>query len=147
MHDEVKNIKKDFLCNQKLLVEQMGYFAEVTMGQKLEDMEISVHCDVTIFEWLMRWVKRESVLDEDQPKLDVQCAVPVSVVVLGPLKKSFSFNFYLGVGVRSFPSNGTFVSRLSFLLSRKYERHIKNVYDNELFERHRSHEIGFDVHQ
>lgn len=77
VHDEVKNIKKDFLCNQKLLVEQMGYFAEVTMGQRLEDMDISVHCDVNIFEWLMRWVKRDSFLDEDQPKLDVHCAIPV----------------------------------------------------------------------
>lgn len=30
--DEVKNQKKDFMCNQKLLVEKMGYFAEVTSG-------------------------------------------------------------------------------------------------------------------
>lgn len=55
----------------------MGYFAEVTTGQRLEDMDISVHCDIGIFEWLMRWVKRESVLEEDQPKLDVHCAIPV----------------------------------------------------------------------
>lgn len=73
----MKNIKKDFTCNQKLLIEQMGYFAEVTQGQRLEDMDISVHCDVNIFDWLMRWVKRDSVLEEDQPKLDCQCSVPV----------------------------------------------------------------------
>lgn len=36
----------------------MGYFADVTAGQKLEDMDISVHCDIQIFDWLMRWVKR-----------------------------------------------------------------------------------------
>lgn len=31
--DEVKTLKKDFICNQKLLVEKMGYFAEVTAGK------------------------------------------------------------------------------------------------------------------
>lgn len=31
--DEVKNMKKTFVCNQKLLVEKMGYFAEVTLGK------------------------------------------------------------------------------------------------------------------
>ena len=47
----------------------MGYFAEVTTGQKLEDMDISVHCDVTIFDWLMRWVKKESTSEESWPSL------------------------------------------------------------------------------
>nr|XP_022910677.1 uncharacterized protein KIAA1841 homolog [Onthophagus taurus] len=75
VHDEIKNVKKDFVCNQKLLVQQMGYFADVTAGQKLEDMDISVHCDIGIFEWLMNWVKN----DKDKPKLDANCAVPVLV--------------------------------------------------------------------
>lgn len=29
----MKGAKKDFTCNQKLLVEKMGYFAEVTTGK------------------------------------------------------------------------------------------------------------------
>ena len=77
--DEVKNMKKDFVCNQKLLVEKMGYFAEVTTGQRLEDMDISVHCDIGIFEWLMKWVKKDSLLEEDWPQLDAQCVVPILV--------------------------------------------------------------------
>lgn len=77
--DEVKNIKKDFICNQKLLVEKMGYFAEVTTGQRLEDMDISVHCDINIFDWLMRWVKKELLPEEDWPQLDSQCVIPVLV--------------------------------------------------------------------
>ncbi|KAF5284217.1 hypothetical protein FQR65_LT00217 [Abscondita terminalis] len=75
--DEVKNAKKDFVCNQDLLVQKMGYFAEVTEGQRLEDMDISVHCDIHIFEWLMMWVKREG--EEDGPELDPQCVVPILV--------------------------------------------------------------------
>nr|CAH7742784.1 unnamed protein product [Callosobruchus chinensis] len=77
--DEVKNMKKTFVCNQKLLVEKMGYFAEVTLGQRLEDMDISVHCDIGIFEWLMQWVKKDSLLEEDWPKLDPQCVIPILV--------------------------------------------------------------------
>uniref|UniRef100_A0AAR5Q9I9 SANT and BTB domain-containing protein n=2 Tax=Dendroctonus ponderosae TaxID=77166 RepID=A0AAR5Q9I9_DENPD len=77
--DEIKNTKKTFTCNQKLLVEKMGYFAEVTLGQKLEDMDISVHCDIGIFEWLMQWVKKDSLLEADWPHLDSQCVIPILV--------------------------------------------------------------------
>lgn len=48
MCDEVKGLKKDFRCPQKLLVSKMGYFADVTAGQRLEDMDISVHCDIQV---------------------------------------------------------------------------------------------------
>ncbi|XP_039751919.1 uncharacterized protein LOC120627868 [Pararge aegeria] len=77
--DEVKGLKKDFRCAQKLLVAKMGYFADVTAGQRLEDMDISVHCDIQIFEWLMRWVKRDSILVADWPLLDAHNVVPILV--------------------------------------------------------------------
>lgn len=77
--DEVKNLKKTFTCNQKVLIEKMGYFAQVTLGQKLEDMDISVHCDIGIFEWLMQWVKKDSVLEADWPQLDSHCVIPILV--------------------------------------------------------------------
>ncbi|XP_054281403.1 SANT and BTB domain regulator of class switch recombination-like [Macrosteles quadrilineatus] len=77
--DEVKNTKKDFRCSQKLLVSKMGYFAEVTTGQNLEDMDISVHCDITIFEWLMRWVKKDASRPELAPQLDAANVIPVLV--------------------------------------------------------------------
>jgi len=72
----------------------MGYFAEVTVGecwyaipyprseffpayifhshfpgQKLEDMDISVHCDLAIFDWLMRWVKKDLLPRDATPTL------------------------------------------------------------------------------
>ena len=57
--DETRDAKKDFVCRQDLLLSQMGYFRDITIGQSLEDVDISVHCDVTIFEWLMAWIKRQ----------------------------------------------------------------------------------------
>lgn len=77
--DEVKSITRDFVCQQALLVAKMGYFADVTAGQRLEDMDISVHCDVQIFEWLMRWVKRDTMTVELWPQLDATNVVPILV--------------------------------------------------------------------
>jgi len=58
--DETRDAKKDFTCPQDLLLSQMGYFRDITSGQSLEDVDISVHCDVTIFEWLMDWLKAQA---------------------------------------------------------------------------------------
>ncbi|XP_058466941.1 SANT and BTB domain regulator of class switch recombination [Malaya genurostris] len=77
--DEVKGTSRDFSCPQKLLVTKMGYFADVTAGQRLEDMDISVHCDLQIFEWLMKWVKKESMSQDDWPMLDPSNVVPILV--------------------------------------------------------------------
>lgn len=51
------------------------YFSE----QKLEDMDISVHCDLLIFEWLMKWVKRDSLSTEDYPSLEPSNVIPILV--------------------------------------------------------------------
>lgn len=77
--DEVKGASRDFTCPQKLLIKKMGYFADVTAGQRLEDMDISVHCDLQIFEWLMRWVKRDTMAAELWPTLDPTNVVPILV--------------------------------------------------------------------
>jgi len=76
--DEVKNTSKDFTCPQHLLVTKMGYFADVTAGQRLEEMDISVHCDILIFDWLMKWIKH-SAQSQDLP-VPNQSPDPVSCV-------------------------------------------------------------------
>ncbi|KAJ8897892.1 hypothetical protein PR048_003249 [Dryococelus australis] len=77
--DEVKNLKREYKCSQKLLVSKMGYFAEVTTGQKLEDMDISVHCDMDTFDWLIRWIKKETVPSNEWPLLDAGNVLPILV--------------------------------------------------------------------
>jgi Domain of unknown function (DUF3342) len=78
--DEVKSVSRDFTCPQKLLVSKMGYFADITNGQKLEDMDISVHCDLEIFDWLIRWVKREMLASQEHwPKLNASNVIPILV--------------------------------------------------------------------
>ncbi|KAL1130299.1 hypothetical protein AAG570_013237 [Ranatra chinensis] len=68
--DEYKNQRKDFKCPQSILVTKMSYFAEITSGQKLEEMDISVHCDIEVFEWIMNWVKQEPIDNCDRPVPD-----------------------------------------------------------------------------
>ncbi|OCT79717.1 hypothetical protein XELAEV_18026526mg [Xenopus laevis] len=72
--DEAKNLKEDFVCPRDLLVSEMKYFAEYlsTDAQRCEEVDISVHCDVHIFDWLMRYVKRSAPENENQeiPKLE-----------------------------------------------------------------------------
>ncbi|XP_055844997.1 SANT and BTB domain regulator of class switch recombination isoform X2 [Episyrphus balteatus] len=77
--DEIKSTSRDFTCPQKLLVSKMGYFTDVTAGQKLEDMDISVHCDIQIFEWLMKWIKKTPDQQDSLPQLDATNVVPILV--------------------------------------------------------------------
>jgi len=62
--DEAKKLNKNFNCPRDLLVKEMKYFAQylVLDSQQLEEVDISVHCDVEIFDWLMRYVKRSTNL-------------------------------------------------------------------------------------
>lgn len=78
--DEMKGVSRDFTCPQKLLISKMGYFADITSGQKLEDMDISVHCDLEIFDWLIKWVKREMMASQENwPKLNASNVIPILV--------------------------------------------------------------------
>ncbi|XP_078039447.1 uncharacterized protein LOC144471360 isoform X2 [Augochlora pura] len=77
--DEEKNIKKNFHCPQKLLIQKMRYFADITAGQKLEEIDISVHCDIVIFDWLMRWVKKDMTKKSEWPSLEPSNVIPIMV--------------------------------------------------------------------
>jgi len=57
----------------------MCYFADVTAGQKLDEIDISVHCDVVIFDWLMRWVKKDLIKKSEWPVLEASNVIPIMV--------------------------------------------------------------------
>ncbi len=71
------SVKQDFTCPRDLLISEMRYFAEYLSveAQRWEEVDISVHCDVQIFDWLMKYVKRQlhdknkSMAEEKKPKL------------------------------------------------------------------------------
>ena len=75
--DETRGTKKDFSCPQGILMQKMAYFREITDGQHLDDVDISVHCDIMIFDWLMCWVKHDD--PEDKPSLESASVVSILV--------------------------------------------------------------------
>lgn len=70
-------MKQDFTCPRDLLISEMRYFADYLSveAQRWEEVDISVHCDIQIFDWLMKYVKRrlqdnnKSTSEERKPKL------------------------------------------------------------------------------
>lgn len=55
--DESKKKTQDFKCERTLLLQHMKYFEKYLADQKsLDEIDISVHCDIQIFDWLMNYV-------------------------------------------------------------------------------------------
>nr|XP_015218330.1 PREDICTED: uncharacterized protein KIAA1841 homolog [Lepisosteus oculatus]XP_015218331.1 PREDICTED: uncharacterized protein KIAA1841 homolog [Lepisosteus oculatus]XP_015218332.1 PREDICTED: uncharacterized protein KIAA1841 homolog [Lepisosteus oculatus]XP_015218333.1 PREDICTED: uncharacterized protein KIAA1841 homolog [Lepisosteus oculatus] len=81
--DEAKNLKQDFVCPRDLLINEMKYFAEYLSvdAQRWEEVDISVHCDVQIFDWLMNYVKRngESSENNDKPRLEPSNVISILI--------------------------------------------------------------------
>jgi hypothetical protein len=52
----------------------MKYFEKhLKMTDSADDIDISVHCDIKIFEWLM------SYLNDMNPKLEVSTVIPILI--------------------------------------------------------------------
>jgi len=52
----------------------MKYFEKYLADSKnLEDIDISVHCDINIFDWLMRYIHKK------EPKLEVKNAISILI--------------------------------------------------------------------
>ena len=52
--DENRKVNKYFFCKRSVLITHMKYFERfLAENESSFDLDISVHCDVEIFEWLM----------------------------------------------------------------------------------------------
>uniref|UniRef100_A0A8C3Q701 SANT and BTB domain regulator of CSR n=1 Tax=Geospiza parvula TaxID=87175 RepID=A0A8C3Q701_GEOPR len=81
--DEAKNLKEDFVCPRDLLISEMKYFAEYLSvdAQRWEEVDISVHCDVHIFDWLIRYVKRNSKESEADEMPTLEPSNVISILI------------------------------------------------------------------
>lgn len=74
MSDERKNLKKNYLCRKDLLLQEMKYFKQhLDTTDSAEDIDISVQCDIDIFEWLMKYIKSE------KPQITINNVVPILI--------------------------------------------------------------------
>lgn len=56
--DENRQMSRDFHCQKEYLSKYMLYFQPYLKdGQNIEDIDISVHCDVKIFDWLLKYLE------------------------------------------------------------------------------------------
>lgn len=67
-------MNKDFKCDKNLLITNMKYFEKYLSDSKtLDDIDISVHCDINIFDWLMRYIHRKD------PQIEVKNSVSILI--------------------------------------------------------------------
>eukprot|EP01063_Lacrimia_lanifica_P016387 TRINITY_DN22962_c0_g1_i1.p1 TRINITY_DN22962_c0_g1~~TRINITY_DN22962_c0_g1_i1.p1 ORF type:complete len:735 (+),score=238.76 TRINITY_DN22962_c0_g1_i1:84-2288(+) len=77
VHDEVSNVSRNFICKRDVLLREMKYFNSYLSNDCcLDDLDISVHCDVSIFRWLMEYVHNDP---EHRPKPDPTVAVSILI--------------------------------------------------------------------
>jgi len=58
--DDAKNLKRDFLFSRSLLIRHMKYFERCLKNiSEQDEIDISIHCDASIFEWLLHYILRK----------------------------------------------------------------------------------------
>jgi len=77
--DEAKSLKRQFTCSRSLLIREMRYFADHLKDEpdQIEEVDISVHCDLDIFQWLISFVNRRS--SSKIPELEPRIAVSILI--------------------------------------------------------------------
>ena len=74
--DDNRRINRDFYCSRELLLTHMAYFTPYLADERrFEDIDISVHCDVHIFEWLMEYIHQPA----KPPTLDPGSVISVLI--------------------------------------------------------------------
>ena len=72
--DEAKKRTQDFRCDKTLLLSSMKYFEKYLSDQQtLDDIDISVHCDISIFDWLMKYVHGL------KPDMEIKTAISILI--------------------------------------------------------------------
>ena len=80
VHDENNKVSKDFFCNRSVLLREMRYFRCYVseMGVDNDEYDISVHCDSTVFLWLVEYVHAPM---RNQPTPALENAMAVSALI------------------------------------------------------------------
>lgn len=75
--DENRDITRDFCCRRDTLVSHMKYFEHFLVETEggYEDIDISVHCDIDIFEWLMAYIHNP----QSPPQMDKTIVISILI--------------------------------------------------------------------
>jgi len=74
--DENRGVNKDFTCRKDVLLSEMAYFQSYLNGSEAcDDIDISVHCDIQIFQWLIKYLNEPSA----PPPLDTTNVISILI--------------------------------------------------------------------
>ncbi|KAJ3405426.1 hypothetical protein HDU80_001348 [Chytriomyces hyalinus] len=74
VYDENRNAKRDFYCKQYLLLREMKFFSYLAeRAATSNQVDIDVHCDIEVFEWLMMFITRQ------RPALEPKSVVSILI--------------------------------------------------------------------
>jgi len=75
--DENQKVTKDFCCRRDILIKYMKYFERFLTENEngYDDVDISVHCDIEIFEWLMSYIHEPNIT----PKFDKSIIISILI--------------------------------------------------------------------
>lgn len=131
--DEAKSLKKQFTCNRTLLIHEMKYFADYLKDEpdQMEEVDISVHCDLDIFQWLMSFVNRRTAtkLPELEPRIAVSILISSDFLKMDKLVRQ-SLN-YIHEHINEIMSTNCNVSCIPEGLFRQLMKKFANPYDIE----------------
>lgn len=77
--DESRKLEKKFVCERSLLINKMTYFQKYLQAGSddeisEEEVDISVHCDILVFDWLMQYIQSKY-----NPTLEVHNCVSILI--------------------------------------------------------------------
>lgn len=74
--DENRGINRDFTCRKDVLLTEMAYFRSYLNGsESCDDIDISVHCDIQIFQWLIKYLNEP----DSPPPLDTANVISILI--------------------------------------------------------------------
>ncbi|KAL0211967.1 hypothetical protein RCL1_005593 [Eukaryota sp. TZLM3-RCL] len=57
VQDDSRSLSRDIICDKSKILSKMHYFrAYFSNDDPGDDVDVSVHCDLTVFEWLMKYI-------------------------------------------------------------------------------------------
>jgi hypothetical protein len=131
--DEAKNLKRQFTCNRTLLIREMRYFADYLKDEpdQIEEVDISVHCDLDIFQWLMSFVNRRSSskLPELEPRIAVSILISSDFLKMDKLVRQ-SLD-YIHEHINEIMATNCNVSCIPDSLFHQLAKHFDNPYELE----------------
>lgn len=84
--DETKRVRRNFTCKQDVLLAHMKYFETHLAGSaRSEELEISVHCDVNVFEWLVAYMEDQSKAESLDENTVVSILISSEFLQMAPL--------------------------------------------------------------